>query len=285
MIIYYRPTAEGGLAQETIDRLAAIARDQSRVIMAPYPALPDDRAFALSPGTRWMCPATISANQAVTVTTSFIDAFRGTSVAPEAPRGLLGPLARSSAAAQASRRCARVVGVAGDDAPLEARPEVAVGEPVDVGGREPEATSRAALEQIAVQHQAPQEMRADRPRVEDRPIIEFLALAAAAETWRDVGSPGEQPRPSYLARISPVMRRSALIHSRSSGRPRLERNLSPLIAACPFAPLTVTDMILPETPRSTLVNPVTAPMPSPRWWVASAGVNVCSQTAFGFAEV
>jgi Protein of unknown function (DUF3105) len=93
VIIYYRPAAEGGLAQETIDRLAAIARDQSRVIMAPYPTLPDDRAFALLAwNTRWMCPATISANQAVTVTTSFIDAFRGTSVAPEAPRGLLGPL-------------------------------------------------------------------------------------------------------------------------------------------------------------------------------------------------
>jgi hypothetical protein len=28
----------------------------------------------------------------VTMTTSFIDAFRGTSVAPEAPHGLLGPL-------------------------------------------------------------------------------------------------------------------------------------------------------------------------------------------------
>jgi hypothetical protein len=93
VIIYYRPTAEAGLAQETIDRLAAIARDESRVIMAPYPSLPDDRAFALLAwNTRWMCPATISADQAVTMTTSFIDAFRGTSVAPEAPHGLLGPL-------------------------------------------------------------------------------------------------------------------------------------------------------------------------------------------------
>ena len=93
VIIYYRPAAEDGLAQETIDRVAAIARDEGRVIMAPYPALPDDRAFALLAwNTRWMCPATISADQAVTMTTSFIDAFRGTSVAPEAPHGLLGPL-------------------------------------------------------------------------------------------------------------------------------------------------------------------------------------------------
>jgi uncharacterized protein DUF3105 len=93
VIIYYRPAAEGGLDQEPIDRLAAIARDEDRVIMAPYPALPDDRAFALLAwNTRWMCPATISADQAITMTTSFIDAFRGTSVAPEAPHGLLGPL-------------------------------------------------------------------------------------------------------------------------------------------------------------------------------------------------
>jgi hypothetical protein len=61
--------------------------------------------------------------------------------------------------------------------------------------------------------------------------------------------------------------------------------LSPLIAAWPFAPLTVTDMILPETPRSTLVNPVTAPMPSPRCPVTCAVVNVRSQTAFGFSAV
>ena len=93
VIVYYLPTAEDGLAQETIDRLAALARDESRVIMAPYPALPDDRALALLAwNTRWMCPATISADQAVTIATSFIDAFRGTSVAPEAPHGLLGPL-------------------------------------------------------------------------------------------------------------------------------------------------------------------------------------------------
>jgi hypothetical protein len=39
-----------------------------------------------------MCPPTITADQAVTMATSFIDAFRGTSVAPEAPHGLLGPL-------------------------------------------------------------------------------------------------------------------------------------------------------------------------------------------------
>ena len=93
VIVYYLSTAEGGLAQATIDGLAALARDQSRVIMAPYLALPGDRGLALLAwNTRWMCPATVTADQAVAIATGFIDAYRGTSIAPEAPRGLLGPL-------------------------------------------------------------------------------------------------------------------------------------------------------------------------------------------------
>ena len=93
VVVYYLPSEEGGLAQDVIARLAAVAREESRVIMAPYPTLSDDRALALLAwNTRWLCPATVSADQAVAIATGFIDAFRGTSIAPEAPRGLLGPL-------------------------------------------------------------------------------------------------------------------------------------------------------------------------------------------------
>jgi hypothetical protein len=93
VVVYYLPTAQGGLSEETVDGLAALARDESRVIMAPYPALLDDRALALLAwNTRWVCPAAVSADQAVAIATGFIDAYRGTSIAPEAPRGLLGPL-------------------------------------------------------------------------------------------------------------------------------------------------------------------------------------------------
>lgn len=93
VLIDYLPTAQGGPSRQTIDRLAGLARDQSRVIMAPYPALTPDRGLVLLAwNTRWTCPASVSADQAVTIATGFIDAFRGTSVAPEAPRGLLGPL-------------------------------------------------------------------------------------------------------------------------------------------------------------------------------------------------
>jgi hypothetical protein len=93
VLLYYRPSAEGGPSAETVDRLAEIASEQDRVIMAPYPALPEDSGVAfLAWNTRWLCPGTLTPEQAATIATSFVDAYRGTTNAPEAPRGLLGPL-------------------------------------------------------------------------------------------------------------------------------------------------------------------------------------------------
>jgi hypothetical protein len=91
VLIWYRPTAEGGPSAETVAELEAVARDEDMVIMAPYPDLPEDRALAfVAWNTRWRCPATVSPDQAVTIAGSFIQAYRGTTNAPEAPRGLLG---------------------------------------------------------------------------------------------------------------------------------------------------------------------------------------------------
>jgi Protein of unknown function (DUF3105) len=93
VLVYYRLTEDGGLSAETIDALEAVARDEDRVIMAPYPKLTEEQGLALLAwNTRWMCPSTVTPDQAVAIATGFVDAFRGTSVAPEAPRGLLGPL-------------------------------------------------------------------------------------------------------------------------------------------------------------------------------------------------
>lgn len=92
VLVYYRPSSEGGLSTGAIDALERLAREQDRVIMAPYPNLPDGEALALLAwNIRWMCPADVTPAQAVAIATGFVDAFRGTSVAPEAPRGLLGP--------------------------------------------------------------------------------------------------------------------------------------------------------------------------------------------------
>lgn len=93
VLVWYRATADGGLSAETVGALEGVAREQDRVIMAPYPDLPEGRALALVAwNTRWMCPAGVSADQAVAIAEGFIDAYRGTTNAPEAPRGLLGRL-------------------------------------------------------------------------------------------------------------------------------------------------------------------------------------------------
>jgi uncharacterized protein DUF3105 len=93
VIVYYLPTAQGGPSADVIRRLAALANDQKRVIMAPYPTLAPENGLALLAwDTRWFCPSTLTADQAATIAQGFVDAYRGTSIAPEAPRGLLGPL-------------------------------------------------------------------------------------------------------------------------------------------------------------------------------------------------
>lgn len=91
VLIWYRPEADGGLSAETIAALQRLAREQDRVIMAPYPGLPQGRALALVAwNTRWLCPAGTTAEQATTIARAFVQAYRGTTNAPEAPRGLLG---------------------------------------------------------------------------------------------------------------------------------------------------------------------------------------------------
>lgn len=93
VLLWYRPTAEGGPTADVISRLAALARDEDRVIMAPYPRLPAGIGLALLAwNTRWECPGTLDADRAAEIASAFIDAYRGTTNAPEAPRGLLGPL-------------------------------------------------------------------------------------------------------------------------------------------------------------------------------------------------
>jgi Protein of unknown function (DUF3105) len=92
VVAYYLPTAQGGPSAEAIRRLAVLATEEKRVIMAPYPTLTREQGLALLAwNTRWFCPASVTPEQAFTIARGFIDAYRGTSVAPEAPRGLLGP--------------------------------------------------------------------------------------------------------------------------------------------------------------------------------------------------
>jgi len=92
VVVYYLPTAQGGVSADVVRQLTALANDEKRVILAPYPTLTPERGLALLAwNTRWFCPASITPEQAVTVARGFVGAYRGTSNAPEAPRGLLGP--------------------------------------------------------------------------------------------------------------------------------------------------------------------------------------------------
>jgi hypothetical protein len=91
VVLYYRPPADGGLSAEAVRALEGYASDQARVILAPFDPLPEGVAFAmLAWNTRWECPA-VTPDQALAFAGAFVDAYRGTTIAPEAPRGLLGP--------------------------------------------------------------------------------------------------------------------------------------------------------------------------------------------------
>jgi hypothetical protein len=93
VLIWYRPIGDDGLPAATIEALEELADAQDRVIMAPYPDLPPGRALALVAwNTRWTCPPELSPELATRMADAFVDAYRGTTNAPEAPRGLLGRL-------------------------------------------------------------------------------------------------------------------------------------------------------------------------------------------------
>jgi len=93
VIVYYREVGRDALPKDVVEALATYVRSQDRMLMAPYPQLPQGAALAL---TAWnkiqTCPATVSVDQAKTITAGFVEAFRGTSNAPEPPRGLVGRL-------------------------------------------------------------------------------------------------------------------------------------------------------------------------------------------------
>jgi len=95
VVIWYRPTADGGLSEATVGALEDLARERDGVIVAPYEDLPEGRSLALLAwNVRWLCPAGLGPAPAVTIAEGFVGAFRGTTVAPEAPRGVFGPLLR-----------------------------------------------------------------------------------------------------------------------------------------------------------------------------------------------
>jgi hypothetical protein len=86
VIVYYRAAGPGALPAAVVDRLATLVRGEDRVLMAPHAELPTGTALALTAWNKlWECPAGIPPTAAAIVARAFIDAYRGTTNAPEAP--------------------------------------------------------------------------------------------------------------------------------------------------------------------------------------------------------
>ena len=86
VIAYYQPEGPAALPEEVLNRLAAIATAEEKVLVAPYPDLPAGTSLALVAWTKMQtCPA-ISAREAdavVSMTVEFVERFRGAASAPE----------------------------------------------------------------------------------------------------------------------------------------------------------------------------------------------------------
>ncbi len=88
VLIYYRVEGPDALAEDVVERLASVAESEDKVLMAPYPQLDQGTSLALAAWNKlWECPATVTAGQADTIASGFVEAYRGTSNAPEANAG------------------------------------------------------------------------------------------------------------------------------------------------------------------------------------------------------
>jgi hypothetical protein len=88
VIIYYRAEGKGAIPANVRDALAGLAQGQEKVIMAPYPELPEGTSLALTAWTKLQeCPRVTDADTTVLAVQGFIKRFRGTTNAPEPSAG------------------------------------------------------------------------------------------------------------------------------------------------------------------------------------------------------
>jgi hypothetical protein len=91
VFVYYLPEAEGGLAQDVVDRLATIAEGSEATFLTPYPGLTPDRALTLTAWNyRQQCPAGptdqgqgLTPQSAAIIVNGFVTGFECTGEAPE----------------------------------------------------------------------------------------------------------------------------------------------------------------------------------------------------------
>jgi hypothetical protein len=84
VIIYYRAQGQASIPENVREALASVAEGQEKVILAPYPELPEGTSLAFTAWTKLQeCPRVTDADAAILATDGFIKRFRGTSNAPE----------------------------------------------------------------------------------------------------------------------------------------------------------------------------------------------------------
>ena len=90
VFVYYLPEADGGISQDVIDRLAAIATGSNATFLAPFPTLTPETALTLTAWNyRQSCPAATTSGAALTpgvaatIVNGFDTAFECTGEAPE----------------------------------------------------------------------------------------------------------------------------------------------------------------------------------------------------------
>ena len=88
VLIYYRADEPEALPTDVVDGLATLAESEDKVMMAPHASLEEGTSLALAAWNKlWECPAGVTTDQAVTIASGFIEAFRGSSNAPEPNAG------------------------------------------------------------------------------------------------------------------------------------------------------------------------------------------------------
>lgn len=84
VLIYYRAEGADALPQEVVDELAQLAESEDKVILAPHPSLEEGTSLAVAAWNKlWECPSDVGPAEARTIASGFIEAYRGTSNAPE----------------------------------------------------------------------------------------------------------------------------------------------------------------------------------------------------------
>lgn len=84
VILYYRAEGPEALPEDVLSSLSQIAESQDKVFVAPYPELDEGTSLAMVAWNKvWECPSTLEAADAATLAGAFIEAYRGTSNAPE----------------------------------------------------------------------------------------------------------------------------------------------------------------------------------------------------------